>query len=363
MKKKLVAVAVSLMAVVSMAGCSSKLSNEYITINQYKGLEVAEVAKTEVTDEDVDAQVESNLAATATTEEVTDRAVEDGDTANINFSSDFENSSGENYDLTIGSNSFIAANGDYKGFEEQIIGHNIGETFDIEVKFPDDYSSADVAGQVKTFSVTVNGISNTKTPELTDEWVAANSEESKTVDEYKKEVKKSLEEDNESVTTSTLRSEVISALLEQVEVTKYPEGEVEEQVADMTDYYKSYAEQYSMEFADFLEQQLGMTEEDFTKEVQTASEQTIKQRLAIQLLADKKHLTPSDKEYEEEFQKMAEDYGYADVDSLKEAATEDTLKDMVLQQKVADYLIESCVQVEETDTTDTTDTTTESDAE
>ncbi|MDD3402113.1 MAG: trigger factor [Hespellia sp.] len=359
MKKKLVAVAVSLMAVVSLAGCSGKLSNDNITINKYKGLEVEEVATTEVTDDDVDAQVQSNLEAAATKEEITDRAVEDGDTANINFSSDFENSSGENYDLTIGSNSFIAANGDYKGFEEQIIGHKIGETFNIEVKFPEDYQEAEMQNVVKTFSVTINSISKTKTPELTDKWVASNSEKSKTVEEYKKEVKKSLEADNESTTTSTLRSEVISSLLEQVEVTKYPDGEVEDQVTEMTDYYKDYAEQYQMEFADFLEQQLGMTEDDFNSEVQTASEQTVKQKLAIQLIADKKHLTPSDKEYEEEYEKLAEDYGYTDVDSLKEAAGEDTLKNMVLQQKVADYLIESCVQVEKSDTDETTGNTAE----
>lgn len=353
MKKKLVAIAIGLVSVVSLAGCSSKLSNDYITINQYKGLEVAEVEVTEVTDDTVDSQVQSNLQASAVTEDVTDRAVEDGDTVNINYSSDFDNSSADNYDLTIGSNTFIQANGDYKGFEEQIIGHNIGETFDIQVQFPADYSATELQNAVKTFSITVNSISKTTTPELTDEWVAANSEESKTVEEYKEEVKKSLEEDNDATTTSTLRNEVIAALLEQVEVTKYPDGEVEDQVTEMTDYYKSYAEQYQMEFADFLEQQLGMTEDDFNTEAKNSAEQSVKAKLAIELLADKKNLTPSDKEFQTEYEKMAETYGYTDVDALIEAAGEDTLKSMVLQQKVADYLIESCVQVEasETDTT------------
>ncbi|MDD3361904.1 MAG: trigger factor [Hespellia sp.] len=353
MKKKLAAIAVSLMAVVSLAGCSGKLSNDYITINQYKGLEVTEVASAKVTDDDVEAQIESNLSATATTEEITDRAAEDGDTVNINYSSDFENSSSPDSgaDLTIGSDSYVKANGDYKGFSEQIIGHKPGETFDIQVKFPDDYASADLAGQVKTFSITVNSISKSTTPELTDEWVKANSQDSATVEEYKKEVKKSLEKSKKESTNATLRSEVLSALLDQVKVEKYPDGEVEDQVSQMTDYYKSYAEQSQMEFADFLEQQLGMSEDDFTTEVKSAAEQTVKQKLAVDLIADKKKLTPSDKEYEKEFEKLAESYGYEDVDSLKEAATEDTLKSMILQQKVADYLIESCVQVEASSST------------
>lgn len=352
MKKKLVAAAICAIAVVSLAGCGTTLSNEYITINQYKGLEVAKVEETEVTDEMVESQVQSNLAATAVSEEITDRAVEDGDIANINFSSDFENSSGENYDLTIGSGTMIAASGDYKGFEEQIIGHKTGETFDIEVQFPENYQATDLAGQVKTFSITINSISKSTTPELTDEWVAANSEESKTVKEYEAEVKKSMEESNADSVNATLENEVLSALVEQVEVKKYPDGEVEDQVSEMTDYYKSYADQYGLEFADFLEQQLNMTEEDFTTQLQTAAEQTVKQKLAIELIADKKNLDLSDEKYQEEFEKMAADYGYETADALVEAAGEDTLKDMVLQQRVADYLIQSCVQVEESDTTE-----------
>lgn len=365
MKKKLLAVAMCAVAVVSLAGCSGKISNEYITINQYKGLEVAKVEETEITDDDVESQVQSNLEATAITEDVTDRASEDGDTVNISATTDFENGNLDNTDIEIGSGSLIGANGDYKSFEDQLIGHNVGDTFDVTAQFPDDYEqSAELAGQAKTWSVTINSISKSTTPELTDEWVEANSEESKTVDEYKEEVKKTLEENNTSSTNSTLQSEVLAALLEQVEVKKYPDGDVEDQVSEMTEYYQSYAEQYGMEFADFLEQQLGMTEDEFTTQLQSAAEDTVKQTLAVELLADKKNLEPSDKQYQEEYEKLASDYGYEDVDSLIEAAGEDTLKRMILQEKVADYLIESCVQVEEDDATDSsTSTSTEDTAE
>lgn len=345
------------MVVALLAGCSnSKMSNDYITINKYKGLEIEEVKKIDVTDDEVDTQIQSNLSATATSEEVTDRVVENGDIVNIDYSSDFENGSDEGYNLEIGSNTFIGANGDCKGFEEQIIGHKIDETFDIKVQFPADYQVTELQNAVKTFSVKINSISKKVVPELTDEWVAANSKGSKTVEEYKKEVKKALEEDKDSTSESTLRSEILTALLENVEVKKYPDGEVDEQVANITNYYESYAEQYGVGFADFLEQQLGMTEKKFAKEAKKTAKQTIKQNIAVQLIADKKNLVPSDKEYEKAYKQLAKDQGYESVDTLKKAASEDTLKNIILQQKVADYLLKSCTKVKATDSNTSSET-------
>lgn len=350
MKKKLGMFATSLLAVVLLAGCSSsKMSNDYITINRYKGLKIKEVAKTDITDKDVNTQIQSNLSAAAASKAVTDRAVENGDIVNIDYSSDFENGSDKGYDLEIGSNTFIGANGDCRGFEEQIIGHRIGETFDIKVQFPADYQVTELQNAVKTFSIKINSISEKIVPELTDEWVAANSKDSKIVEEYKKEVRKALEKDKDSTLKSTLRSEILAALLKNVEVKKYPDKKVEEQAANITKYYKNCAEQYRVGFADFLEQKLGMTEEEFAKEAKKAAKQTVKQNIAVQLIADKKDLVPSDKEYEKSYKQLAKDQGYESVDALKKAASEDTLKNIILQQKVADYLLKSCTRVKATD--------------
>lgn len=318
MKKKLSVFIASLMAVVLLVGCSnSKMSNNYITINRYEGLKIKEVAKTDITDNDVNKRIQSNLSAKATSKEVTDRAVENGDTVNIDYSSDFENGSDKGYDLEIGSNTFIGANGDCRGFVEQIIGHRIGETFDIKVQFPTDYQVTELQNAVKTFSIKINSISEKVVPELTDEWVAANSKGSKTVEEYKKEVKKALEEDKNSTLESKLRSEILAALLKNVEVKKYPDKKVEEQAANITKYYKNCAEQYRVGFADFLEQKLGMTEKEFAKEAKKAAKQTVKQNIAVQLIADKKDLVPSDKEYEKSYKQLAIDQGYESVDALK----------------------------------------------
>ena len=189
------------------------LETDDLKITQYKGVEVDEVEKAdEVTDEDVDASIQATLQTNATTTEVTDRPVQEGDTATIDFTgkidgAEFEGGSSTDYPLVIGSGSFI------EGFEDSIVGHNIGDTFDWNGKFPDDYSNADYAGKDVTFTITVKGIGVEEVPELTDDFVQTVSEESKTVDEYKEEVKKQLEDEAETTYNDTLRQEVWQTVL------------------------------------------------------------------------------------------------------------------------------------------------------
>ena len=199
MKKKILALTLSVLMAASLAGCSKELSNEYITVKQYEGLEVPKVEQSEVTDESVESTINSTLSSKSTSEEIKDRAAKEGDTVNIDYKGsvdgvEFEGGSATGASLELGSNSFIGANGDYKGFEEQIVGHKIGEKFDIEVKFPSDYKNTEMADKVAVFNITLNGISVVTVPELTDDWVKENSEESKTVEEYKKEIQKQLDD-------------------------------------------------------------------------------------------------------------------------------------------------------------------------
>ena len=363
MKKKLLAVGLGVCAAGLLAGCSSELSNEYVTVTQYKGLEVAEVETTEVTDDMVESEISSRLSEDATTEEITDGLSEDGDTVNIDYSGsidgvqfDYGTSTGQ--DVEIGSDTWVGANGDYKGFEEQLIGHGVGEEFTIQIKFPDDYSSTDLSGKVADFAIKVNSITRTTTPELTDKWVKKNSDESKTVAEYKKEVKADLEEQYEESKNQTLQSEVLQALIDNAEVKKYPEEELEETKEEMNTYYEEMATQYGMEFEDFLTTYMGISEDEFNEQVDEVAKTSLKQKLAIELIAEKKNLEPTDKEYEERFEEYAEMYNFDSVDDMKEQAGEDVLKEMVLRERVADYLVKSCVQVEQTD--DTTEDSTDS---
>lgn len=357
MKKKFVSVLMAAVVAAALAGCSSELSNDYVTVKQYKGLEVPQASSTEVTDEYVESIIESNLDADAEQVDITDRAAQDGDWVNIDYTGyigdvAFDGGSATGVDLQIGSNSFIGANGDYAGFEEQLIGHTPGEEFDITVQFPDNYS-ADVAGQVARFHIVMNSLYERQVPELTDEWVQANSEDSETVDEYRDEIRSQEEEYNASVTESELMSSMQDALLDQIEVKAYPDGAVDEQVQLATDYYTTMAGYYGMELEDFVEGYFQMTMDDFNTELQSAAERTVQLDEAIKLIADKEKLTPTEEEYDEKIAEYAEQSGADDVDAFIEQNGEDTLRTSVLRETVLQYLVDNCVQVEDSESEQT----------
>lgn len=349
MKKKLaMLVAGTIAASMLLSGCSSNdASNDYVTVGGYKGIEVDDVEEpAEVTDDDVNNYIEAVRNQYATSEQITDRGVIAGDTVNIDFvgkmnGEAFDGGSSEGYDLKIGSGSFI------DGFEDSIIGHTPGETFDWNGKFPDDYSNnPDLAGKDVTFTITVNYINGeTQLPELNDEFVQEVSEKSKTVKEYKKEIKKQLTESSTTDYDTQLQDEAWNAVLEKAEVKKYPDGDVEDIENQIKEQYQNAADSYGLAFEDFLAQYYSMSEDDFNKQVKDAAKETVKQRLVAQAIADKEKLTPSKKELNKEYKKLAEQYGYEDVDALKEIASEDTLKNIVITNKVKDFLAENCIQV------------------
>ena len=245
MKKKMIAMILAAAVAGTLAGCSNELSNEYVTVTQYKGLEVSQVEDAEVTDEQVEQVIQTNLESTAEKAAVTDRAAEMGDWVNIDFTGymdgvAFDNGSAQAQDLQLGSGSYIGASGDYAGFEDQIAGHQTGEEFDITVQFPENYTE-EMAGKVADFHIVLNEIYTENVPELTDEWVQSNSEDSENVDQYREEVRKQLEEQAEASVQSQLRSLVQEALLENIEVEKYPEDVVNKQIEEMETYYTQMA--------------------------------------------------------------------------------------------------------------------------
>ena len=348
MKKKVVAILTgALAASMLLSGCAASkgLETDELQISMYKGVEVEEVEKPEeVTDEDVENTINATLQSNATIKEITDRAVESGDTATIDFvgkmdGEEFDGGSSTDYPLEIGSGQFI------DGFEDSVIGHEIGETYDWNGKFPDNYDNTDLAGKDVVFTITVKSISQTEVPELTDDFVKQVSEESTNVKEYKEEVKKQLEEDNEQNYEDSLTQEAWDKVLENTEVKKYPEDEVKEFCDSLIEQYKTAAEYYGQEYEDFIETQMGTTVEDFEQQVEDVAKENIKQKMATKAIADKEKIKLDDETYEKELKELADLYGYTDVDSLKEAASEEDLKDIVLNNLVKEWVREHCVQV------------------
>ena len=347
MKKRVAAIAmVMLISFLILPGCqaSKGLETDEIKIPQYKDLEVAQVEKPEeVTDEQVEADIQTILKSKAEVSKVTDRAVQDGDTANIDFvgkidGKEFEGGSAEGYPLEIGKGQFIP------GFEDSVIGQKIGETYDRNGQFPESYGNADYAGKDVVFTITVNSISESVSPELTDEFVQSVSEKSKTVDEYKAEIKEKLQVEAEDKYKSKLGTAAMEKIVENTEVKKYSDDEIKKYVDSATEYYKTMAEYQNMEFADYLEQS-GVTEEQFETMMEDNAKNQVKQTMIIKAIADKEKIEVTDEIYEEQAERIASSLDYESVDVLKEVSEEDELKDAVLYNLVYDWLAEHCIQI------------------
>ena len=331
------------MSAMMLSGCqmSKGLETDNMTITQYIEVEIDEVEKVSaITDEDIDAYIQSELEAEADAVAAEDRAVEKGDTVKIDFVGKmngevFDGGSAEDYPLTIGSGAFIP------GFEDSIIGHKIGETFDWNGKFPDNYGGEEMAGKDVVFTITVNAI----VPELSDEWVKAVSEKSKTVEEYKKEVTGLLEDNAQKSYEYSIETAVWEKVMENSTVKKYPEKEVDEKNKAWIGEYETAAEYYGIDYQTFIEEQMGMPLEDFEKQIETAVKDVVKEKMVVEAIADKQHIKLDDKTYEKEVEKMAQDYGYPDVKTMKEAADEDELREEALKNLVKEWLADHCIQV------------------
>lgn len=340
MKRKIVAFLMAACMALALTGCGEKnASDEYITISDYGNIEIDEVEKTEVTDQDVEDRLQANLENNM--QEVD--AAESGDYVTLDYvgkKGALVFDSGEDLYLQIGAGGYV------DGFEDGMLGHKKGDSFQLPIKFPDDYGSEELNGADVVFDITVTAVE--RMPELNDDFVKTVSEKSETVDEYRKEVREDLEKENEETLQTTIGENAWAKLLENnVEVKQYPEDEVESIQSMIRSQYEMWASYYQMEFADFVETQMGMTEDQFDEQARIVAEETVKEKLAIKLLAKKLKLEPSEEEYQKALEEMAEENGYESVEDLAEAVgSEDDLKVLVLRENVIKWFSKHCTQVE-----------------
>lgn len=344
MKKRLAALfCATLAASMILVGCqaSKGLETDNLKITQYKGVEVSAADKPEkVTDDDVEQYIQSQLTSSATTTEVTDRAAQKGDTVDIAFvgtidGEAFDGGSSDSYSLELGSGTMI------DGFEDSIIGHNVGETFVWDGK------STDLAGKACQFTITVNSISEQNVPELTDEWVANNSKSSKTVKEYKKEIKKTLEDQKQEDYDSTLKSEAWQAVVDNTTVQKYSKKQqekIDEMKNSLIDSYKSYAESQGTDYETYITSSGQYTVESFEQKVEEAAQESEKQTMIAEAIADKEKIKLDDKTYKKMLKEYAKTYGFEDGDAMEKAYSKDTLKEAMLTDLVKDWLVDNCIQ-------------------
>lgn len=305
--------------------------SKYVTLGTYKGIEVAKQT-VEVTDEEVEAQIQSTLTNNSVKEEITDRdTVAEGDVANIDYEGllddvAFEGGTAQGFDLTIGSGQFIP------GFEEQLVGVKVGEKVSINVTFPDTYTE-ELAGKEVVFNVTINSINKVVVPELTDEFVQGISD-AKTVDEYKEVVKQDLTKSKEDAAEATKQSDIWTAVKENCEIKEYPQELIDKYSEQITSMYSAYAEQAGVEMDEFMTSYFGMSVADYAKQV--AGEEMI-----FKLIVKDAGLTVSDDVFKTKSEELATTYGYESADALIETYGEDELKDSILWEVMMAYLSEN----------------------
>jgi len=337
MKKRILALVMGLCMTASLVGCANgEISNDKIRIKQYKGLEITDTTM-EVTDEDVEMSIQSTLQTLSTKTDITDRPAQEGDMVVIDYEGKvdgvaFEGGTATEQSVEIGAGMFVP------GFEEGIIGHNIGETFDVNVTFPEQYAE-ELAGKAAVFTIKLHSIQEVHVPELTEDLLPQLSETAKTIKEYKAEVRKDLEASNKESAESAKEQLVWEKLLENCVVEKYPDGQIEEFVANVEAQLGEMAKQSDMTAAEMFEQYYGMSPETYVKN-------SVKMEYAIALIAEKENITLTAKEYEEGAAEQAMQQGYEDVEAFEEALGRETIELMILQPKVGKFLVENCKIVE-----------------
>ena len=309
-----------------------------VKLGEYKGLEAEEV-ETEVTEEDVAAELKTLQERQAELVVKEGSPVEEGDTVVLDFDGyvdgeAFEGGKSENYSLEIGSGSFIP------GFEEQVIGLEAGAEKDIEVTFPEEYHAEELAGKPATFKVKVHEIKAKELPELDDEFAKDVDEEAETLEELKTSITNRLAEGKKNEAEQKLRDSLVQKATENAEVD-IPEIMVENEVGQMLQEFEQRLQAQGMNLELYF-QFSGQDEEALRAQMQVDAEQRVRTNLTLEEIAKAENLEASDEDMDEEINKMSEMYNMP-VEDIKKAlgGNLDNLKADLKVQKAVQFLIDN----------------------
>ena len=323
-----------------------------VKLGDYKGITL-DLKKTEVTDADVEDSLKSAYSQNPNMKEVTDRAIESGDTANIDFvgkyadtKEEFQGGAGQGYDLVIGSGSFI------DGFEDGLIGVKKGETVDLNLTFPEDYGAADLAGKDVIFTVTVNSIKVADT-EPSDEWVKGlGLEDVENMDQFRAHLRAELEADADTQYNEDLKNAAVEMVADNATVDDMPEKLYNRYYIQMVDSLKSYVQQIyytygvqvsETEYVQTVMQNNGLTgtPEDYLNDL--ANQQT-KRIMVLQAIANKEGIEVSQETIDKYIQEDYDNYfnsSYSTIDEFKATFDTEDYREQIMAEQVADFLVEN----------------------
>ena len=304
-------------------------------ISAYTGMKIEKYAYT-VSDADVQAELDRLLDRNAKKEEITDRAAANGDITTIDFVGTvdgvkFDGGEAEGYDLVLGSGAFIP------GFEEQVVGMNVGETKDVNVTFPENYQAADLAGKAAVFAVTLHKIQAKVLPELTDEFIkGATGDE--TVAAYKEKTAARLQENLDRRANDATENSILEAVALNTEV-EIPQVMVEREIDNLVKRFEYQLMYQGLKLADYLSF-LKVTEADFRKNYQDQAEKNVKHQLIIAQIIDEQKIDATTEEVEEKIvaQAASVDKSAEDYKKTMDPRQIDYLKNDIIITKLFDFL-------------------------
>lgn len=319
---------------------------KYVKLGKYKGLTVTLTTSSEITDADIKTYIEDVRTQHSRTVEITDRPARNGDELVIDYTGTlngvaFEGGTATGATLTLGNGGWI------DGFEEGMVGMTVGETKTIDATFPDPYkNNEELAGKTVQFEITLHSISETVIPEYNDAFVRENFEYA-TMAEYEAYVRETLAAQRQDEIAAEKQSATLAAALDNAEALQYPDGVVDDYMAQQTDYVRYYASMYGMSYEDFVSAATGVDVATYEADIRTAAEQSVKEEMVIYAIAEAENMTISEARREEELKSLLEYYGYDDLASMCEAYgfTEDymqkTLTYSIYYVDVLDLLVEN----------------------
>ena len=307
-----------------------------VELGKYKGIEIPKI-EYNVTDDDINHELGHMQEHNSRLISVEDRPVEKGDIAVIDFEGfvdgvAFEGGKAENHELEIGSNTFIP------GFEDQIIGMKIDEEKDINVKFPDEYFSKDLAGKDATFKVKLHEIKKKELPKLDDEF-AKDISEFDTLEELKKSIKDRIEKDNEQKQKYETEDAVIKAVCDNMKVD-IPSGMIESETEDMLKNIETRLSYQGLKLDQYL-QIMGKTAEEVKKEYEPQAIEAVKSRLMLEAVVKAEKIEATEDEIVEKVKEMAKNYGKSDEELLKNENLRNYIKSGIETEKALDFLVKN----------------------
>lgn len=314
-----------------------------VTLGQYRGVEVPKT-EVNVTEEEISAEIDKERDQNSRMIDVDDRAVENGDRIKLDFDGSvdgvpFEGGKAENYELTVGSGSFIP------GFEDQIVGKGIGEEFDVNVTFPEDYQAENLKGKAAVFKCRVNSIQVKEIPELNDDFVQDVSE-FETVDEYKASVETKLREKKETEAKNRKKNAALAEAVKNAQMD-IPDAMIMEQARRMLDEFAQRIQSQGLTMDQYM-QFTGMDQGKMLDQMKPEALRRIQNSLVLEAVVKAENITVSEEKYDEEITKLAKAYNM-EKDKLVSLMGEEsvkTMKDEMADEEAAQLLADNAVEVE-----------------